>query len=328
MLPFGATYVPQVRFDGLTSALAYFKNSYPAATFRHLAIDPDTKDRFEVDIPQWLFRGEAGTWPRTASSMERIQSLKHGVFASMPENVRSSFARALEAISIRATNELAEWFGLGTMQAAGFAQHYGLPTEFLDVTASLDVAVAFAIDDPKGWTAPKIVSFAVLDMRQAIDRCVVADLGTLVQIARRPAIQSAYGLFHKSHRDLKDPVCISEVGLHWYEVIIHPQEAICYTATPNLLDAHKDQVAGAVQLILDDLAKVDGKWPDPIALFLSQNVAAAPFVARVTQWRGGQPEVVEIVSAEDAGQVFKEAEIRDYSRRLWSRDYPDVTSRY
>lgn len=317
----------QDHFDGLSAALAHLSNRYPETTFRHTGIDPDTGKQFEVYVPQWLYRGEAGTWPRTTSSMERIKSLEHRVFASLPEDVRILFARALESISLRATNELEAWLGLGTMQAAGFAQHYGLPTEFLDVTASLAVATAFAIGDPEGWTSPRRVSFAVLDMRRAVDRCVVADLGAMVQIARRPSVQSAYGVFHRNHRDLKDPVCISEVGLRWYEIMVHPQEALCHAAMPNLLDAHKDQAAGALQLILDDLAKNDGKWPDPLALFLSRTIAAAPFVTRANRWRRNRPEIVDLVSASDAGHAFNEAEVRDDSWRLWSRAYPRVTRR-
>jgi len=195
--------------------------------------------------------------------MERIKSLEHRVFADLPKNVRIPFARALEAISVRATNELEAWLGLGTMRAAGFAQHYGLPTEFLDVTASLAVATAFAIGDPERWTSPKRVHFAVLDMRQAIDRCVIADLGAMVQIARRPRVQSAYGFFHRSHRDLKDLLCIADVGLRWHEILVHPQEALSHAAMPNLLDGHRDQVAGALQLILDELAKNDGNGRTP-----------------------------------------------------------------
>lgn len=317
----------QDRFDELSAALVHIRNCYPETTFRHTAINPDTGKQFEVDVPRWLYRGEAGTWPQTTSSMERIRSLEHRVFASLPEDVRIPFARALEAISQRATNELGAWLGLGTMQAAGYAQHYGLPTEFLDVTASLAVATAFAIGDPEGWTSPRSVSFAVLDMRRAVDRCVLADLGVMVQIARRPSVQSAYGLFHRSHRDLKDPVCISKIGLRWYEIMVHPQEALCHAAMPNLLDPHKDQAAGALQLILDDLAKNDGKWPDPLALFLSRTVAAAPFVCRVTRWRGNRPENLELVSASDAGHAFNEAEVQNESWRLWSRAYPRVTSR-
>lgn len=317
----------QDRFDGLSAALAHLSNCYPETTFRHTGIDPDTGELSEVDVPRWLYRGEAGIRPRTVSSMERIRSLEHRVFASLPDDIHIPFARALESISLPATNALKGWLGLGTVQAAGFAQHYGLPTEFLDVTASLAVATAFAIGDPEGWTSPGKVSFAVLDMRRAVDQCVVADLGAMVQIARRPSVQSAYGLFHRSHRDLKDPVCISEIGLRWYEVMVHPQETIRHAALPNLLDAHKDQAAGALQLILDDMAKSDGKWPDPLAQFLSQTIAAAPFVTRVTRWRGNRPEIVDLVSASDAGHTFNEAEARDDSRRLWSREYPSVTSR-
>lgn len=66
---------------------------------------------------------------------------------------------------------------LGRMQAAGFAQHYGLPTEFLDLTASLAVATAFAIGDPEEWTSPKRVSFAVLDMRRAVDTLRLSEGG-------------------------------------------------------------------------------------------------------------------------------------------------------
>ena len=317
----------QDRFDDLSAALIHIKSSYPEITFRHTGVDPNTGKLFEVDVPRWLYRGEAGTWPETTSSMERIKSFKHPVFADLPEDIRIPFARALEAISLRAANELEAFLGLGAMQAAGLAQHYGLPTEFLDVTASIAVATAFAIGDLEEWTSPRNVSFAVLDMKKAVSRCVVADLGAMVQIARRPRVQSAYGFFHKSHRNLKDPACVSDVGLRWYEILVHPQEATCHAATPNLLDAHKDQVAGVLQLILDDLAKNDGKWPDPVALYLSRTVAAAPFVTRATQWRGNRPEIVELVSASDAGHSFNEAEVRAESRRLWSRAYPDVTSR-
>ncbi len=328
MPPFELPYLAaQDRFDSLSAALVHLNNYYPEATFHHTGINPDTGKLFEFHVPRWLFRGEAGTWPRTTSSMERIKSLEHRVFASLPKDDHIPFARALETISLRATNQLGAWLGLGAMQAAGFAQHYGLPTEFLDFTASLAVATAFAIGDPKGLDSPRRVLFAVLDMRRAVDRCVVADLEAMVQSARRPSVQSAYGVFHRSHRDLKDSLCISEIGLRWYEIVVHPQEALRHAEMPNLLDAHKDKAAGALQLILDDLAKNDGKWPDPLALFLSQTNAAAPFVTRVTRSRGNRPEIMDLVSASDAGHAFNETEVRNDNRRLWSRAYPRVTSR-
>lgn len=237
------------------------------------------------------------------------------------------FARAVEVIALIACSQLEKWLGLGQMHAAGLAQHYGLPSEFLDVTSSLAVAAAFAVGELSSRTTPRKVSFAVIDMRRAIGRCILADLASMIKVARRPAVQHAYGLCHRSHTDLKDSDCIADVGVRWHEILVYPEEAGRHAATPDLLDAHKDRAAGVLQLILDDLAKGHQKWPDELAEFLSSTVAAAPFVTRVIRWEGSNPAEVELASAEEMRHPFNEVATRKESRQLWSRAFPNVTNR-
>ena len=226
--------------DGLVmgATISQLAERFPEKTFTHRVIHATTGEKIVAEVPLYLFRGESGNWPETTSSMQRIRTHQHRAFETLPTKLYGAFAASIEAITLRASAELESFLGMSQMQAAGFTQHYGLPTEFIDVTSSLRVATGFAVGNPKTWSDRRRVHIAVIDMRKAINSCIVADLSSMIDFARRPRVQHAYGFFHRKHINLKSPDCIADIGLCWHDILIEPVEAESYVLLPDLLDAH------------------------------------------------------------------------------------------
>jgi hypothetical protein len=321
------TIAPGKRFDTLTAALSHLRSHFPKTHFRGMAKSPETGEQVEFDIPRWLYRGEGGFWATTTSSLERIRRRQHHVFTKMPADRQPGFVRKVEEISRRAIAELVDFLDIDLLTAEGTAQHYELPTDFIDFSWSLDVALAFAVGRASTWQGPQSIRFAVLDMTLAARNSVVADLAELAGYGRRPVIQEAYAVKHRTLRDFKNPTCVAALGLRWFDVTTTPAEALTHAATTDLMDAHLDQAAGALQLVLDGMAKTDGKWPDVVAKYLADTVAAAPFVTKVVESKSGRPAVVELAPASSLGYRFDEAKARAESHKLWSRTYTDFTHR-
>ena len=87
------------------------------------------------ELPPFLYRGESGLYPETRSSLARLAR----------DPVMSS--RGLEQImeiTEAARAFLVQNWRFSELEASGFLQHYGLPTDWLDLTDDLSVAASFA----------------------------------------------------------------------------------------------------------------------------------------------------------------------------------------
>lgn len=151
-----------------------------------LGTDPKTGERHSVEAPAWLFRGESAQYPDTYSSMHRFSLSK----------MTSEAKEEVEAVSRRLDSVL-RVYGLEPMYSAALLQHYGLPTELIDLTSSLDTAAAFAAH---GNTSTGLLM--AFPFSQLAAQTVLVELKR-IHFARRPRHQNAYGVFHRSEPNLK-----------------------------------------------------------------------------------------------------------------------------
>jgi hypothetical protein len=255
----------------------------------------------ENDGGRYLFRGErtdrhATTWPMARRVADNPR---------LPPRVRSDLAQ----IVTRLHHDVQSFLRLDSDLALGFIQHYEAPTDLLDLTDSSDVAACFAAgDEEEGWgffaLVPKSISV----------------LGTLIDLtahpkANRPRRQHGHVLKTSAPLDLKSREAVDVHGVRWLRFRHRDAEhAARASQLKELLDGHNDEVAGVIQLLLDDY----GKWPDPTAEWLANHIAVAPFIARVVGRDEDGRVIVEADSARNAGAVFDEMTERFNNHRVWS----------
>jgi hypothetical protein len=151
-------------------------------------IDPETGASLQVEAPAYLFRGEADIrWETTASSMRRF----------VDDESFSSSTREMFVSATKALDRVLQTRGLHPMYSAALLQHYGLPTDVLDLTSSVSTAASFATYKYVG--PGRIMCFSLDSLRSEL---IVIDLRRL-SFARRPRLQQAYVIFHKSEPNLK-----------------------------------------------------------------------------------------------------------------------------
>ena len=310
------------RFPSIEALISSFAGIYPQSRVEVEAKDPVTGERHNYEAPRYLFRGESSRWETTLSSNGRLRKHAHRAFETIPAQHQKAFYGALDSISCRAEASFRDWMGLDPLTSAGYAQHYGLPTELFDFSQSLDVAIGFAVGDDSYWREPRTALIGVLDVERAAGTAITVDLGGMMEWARRPFLQQAYGFFHRVHEDLKADELGPEAGIRWYEVAIAPDEAALHAPRPELLDAHGDRAAGMLQLVLDEIAAFDGGWPKPIASYFAGAIPAAPLVGRRDPESKATDMTMELVSAEEAGIPFNQDQERELNFMVWSAQYP------
>jgi hypothetical protein len=101
----------------------------------------------------------------------------------------------VEAVTRRLDSVLREQ--LNPTLSAALLQHYGLPTELLDVTSSLDAAAAFAAHRNSGTGL--LMAFPTDKLAK---HAILVDLKS-IHFARRPRHQAAFAVFHRTQPNLK-----------------------------------------------------------------------------------------------------------------------------
>lgn len=267
----------------------------------------------QVAAPAYLFRGESTLYSTTTATIQRVPTDQ-----SLTERARN----LLPGLSNLIAAELGEFLSLSQMDSVGFAQHYGLPTELIDLTASPQIAGYFASSGQPGdrglvgvFPTEKLSQFSTLiDLRNH-------------EKAYRPRLQQAFAIYHRKYTDLKSDECVAQLESNWFGFTMTEEDKAVFGADTKILDAHTDSVAGALQLVIDSMISEHGKLPDELALWLSERIAVAPFVTRPVEECGtGRPTMVELISADEAGFVFDEEEERKLSYQLWSSQF-ELTQR-
>jgi hypothetical protein len=193
----------------------------------------------------------------------------------------------------------------------GFLQHYGFPTEFIDATADPLVAASFACYLRIGQEG----TFCVIPARGLAARGELVDL-RYSKFAKRPHLQSAFGVHAEAFPDLKAASAIDGLGLQWLPFRLTEDDATRFEPRFELLDARSDELAGLIWLLLDNYAK----FGDEAAALLAQRIDPAPFYA-VIQSDGRATVVAADLGEGNVDGVADDAFRREHYRR-WSDKFP------
>lgn len=260
-----------------------------------------------LDIPAYLLRGESAEYQSTTATMQRVP---------IDLDLTDRAKQLIPQLSSFIEKELSEFLALSPMDSAGFAQHYGLPSELIDLTSS-GCAGYFASGGKVGQKG----YIAVFPTNELVRSSVLIDLRNHPK-ADRPRRQHAFGIFHNNYTDLKDERCIAELKSIWFGFTLTDSDKDIFQSKSWILEAHTDPVAGALQIVIDSMVEKHDKLPDEIAYWLSRRIAAAPFVAKVIKSTPeDKPIEVELVSTVSAEIPFDEEAEKERNYRYWSSKY-------
>ncbi|WP_429322579.1 FRG domain-containing protein [Paraburkholderia sp. GAS448] len=253
----------------------------------------------------YLFRGESSDrYCTTLSTHDRVVS-----DLRLPPKCRHAIEERVQWLH----RDLQLFLGLPPDLAMGFLQHYEAPTKMLDLTTSPEVAASFAAgrggDEAHGL-------FAVVPRSAVVSESLI-DLSQHPK-ANRPRRQRALAFQSQKCPNLKEVNCVRDLGIRWYRFAHSPDETkkwTKYAKEKELLDAHTDEVAGVLQLLLHSYEKTN----DCAADWLANHVVAAPFVTKIVEVAVDGGLVIELVAP---GPDFDLAIERVNNRRIWSNAYP------
>lgn len=311
---FGAAPIDSESFESLNDCLKFISANYAPEPVQLEARDFNARivdKRVSVAAPKYLFRGESGQYPKTTTSLYRVNA-----DVTLP-------LKALEHVvmtRVRLHRDLSEKYGLASVIAEGLLQHYGLPTDFLDLTASLDVAVCFATDLHVG----QIGGICVAPTQR------LQELGTLVNLrgvasAARPRRQEAFAMSCDTHYNYKNDKTVRELGLKWHWFRFTEADAHAFPPRPELLDAHTDRASGLMELLISGYGRIH----DQAAKWLAKRLQPAPFVC-VSLPRVNENEDLRVawISAEEAGIPYVETDSSEHNYKRWSDKYIDPPKRW
>src|SRR5262249_30248017 len=149
--------------------------------------------------------------------------------------------------------------GMSPYFAEGCCQHYGLPTNLVDFSSSLGVALSFArptthLGKPNHEAAAGGVAVLDLSVYSGIEYpdILLADL-TSHPWSRRPRRQAAFGVLARGEvghaPDLKAPHTCAQLGISWFTFRQASRSdgralrALDIAHVPGLLDAQDDVMA-------------------------------------------------------------------------------------
>lgn len=235
----------------------------------------------------YLFRGERDVYPHTLSSLDRIYhdpELADEIYDELDDLT----AYCMQA-PLRARN-------LEPKLAGAFAQHYGLPTQVFDFTASPDVAINFAANRARHRPATMGL-MGILDVEAAekSGRVALFDLRGLSDAAR-PRRQEAFGLIYSGFvqddfTDLKLRELAGEIGLYWVQFTHLPDDETYLRlvgADQDLEDADGDEAACLPLQFVEQFVEERG----PLSLSTAQYLVTAllpeeEHAARIMRWSRG-----------------------------------------
>ena len=231
--------------------------------------------------PAFLFRAERDMYPHTLSSMDR-----HFYNDELDDLAKSDLedltAFAMQTpLPIPGSSTAAEL--LPPKLAGAFAQHYGLPTQVFDFTASAKIAIGFAANRHWHKNYPKfgrmgVISVATLRASRAAE---MFDLREFRQ-ALRARRQAAFGVIYSRFRpegfdDLKQEDIAAELGLAWIVFGHLPNDESYLRATgsdEDLVDLEGDAFAETPQNLVDAFVYGEGKIHPEAADILAAEVPA------------------------------------------------------
>ncbi len=222
-------------------------------------------------FPRYLFRGERDGYPDTLTSMDRLYHV-----AEIDEGIYNE----LDDLTAFVMHQPFPKKELKGREAGAYAQHYGLPTQIFDFTASAKVAIAFSANRVFHSQKAAGGNIAILDVAKALEAgCLIEDLRNH-KFAKRAKMQEAFGMIYNGFRpddfySLKDLEIIEEIGLIWVPFAhLENDEYFLHSigADTDILSVDDDSFANLAQEFVDEYVKHKGKFSEKAAKILSEEV--------------------------------------------------------
>ena len=222
-------------------------------------------------LPRYLFRGERDGYPDTLTSMDR-----HYHVVEADAEVYDELDDLTAFVMLQPFPEK----DLKGREAGAYAQHYGLPTQIFDFTASAKVAIAFSANRVFHSQKAEGGNVAILDVAKASKSgCLIEDLRHH-KFAKRAKMQEAFGMIYtgfKTHDfySLKDLELVEEIGLIWVPFAhLENDEDFLHTigADSDILSVEGDPFANLAQEFVDEYVKQKRHFSEKAAKILSKEI--------------------------------------------------------
>ncbi len=171
---------------------------------------------FQVDLSNnksaVLLRGENDLYPKTEPSMRRFLTAYENETKEYIESflLTSPFIDFQEIYS----EYHAELNNLSEIESLGFLQHYGFPTDLIDLSPSIKTAHFFA---HRGNADKMYAYIGVFDTSSVSNYYDIVDISNH-PYALRPKMQNAWALRHeRGIFDFKSKKCDKLFKVHWYK---------------------------------------------------------------------------------------------------------------
>lgn len=238
----------------------------------------------ELSAPRLLFRGKANaTWDSMVSSLERLRS----------ERLSDFEKGEIAAIASTVDQHLQRMLHLAPQALAGFLQHYGFPTELIDVSSSPQVAALFAVWGNLSGSG----AITVFGTLQVTRNCTLIDL-TVLEWALRPPTQAGYGVFHDTFTNLWENASIVDlIQCGRFEFPVVPSDAVRFlqdaNATASAYIDLLDPARAMVGHLLTALTRNDGPFPGGVAKWFATRVP--PSTLTVVDYSANPPSLITTV---------------------------------
>lgn len=312
-----AVSIEPCRFRSLSEALEFIRDRYAAIAPERLWLETESGLAVPSKAPQYLFRGEGGTFPTTVAAIYRPKTycLKDGTRLSSVD--LDVLQRLVHHLTWRF---MEQDYSLDADSAIGLLQHYGLPTWIVDLTAHLGYAFAFAA----AGGDHQVGRVAVCPFRSLVRVGRVARL-TDHPWADRPRRQGAFGVsMPREMTDLKSQSVMAQLGITWFEFpIVDSDREYLRERHRALVDIQDDPTAGFLRHHITEYVEAYGKFSPTLSSWLLERIPIAPRCYRVESVAAR--EVVVCHEAPNVLPVFDELAEAEYTRRYWSSVHAETS---
>lgn len=283
----------------------------------HVGLPPVTVKAFDIGtlgpagtlkVPAFVYRGEANAaWDSLKSSMQWLR-----------ENPKLSCWDKRRIIRLTRTidSEIQAQFNLSRPLSAGLLQHYGLPTELIDVSPSLETAAFFA-----GYgNTSRTGSITVIPTNRLSGQTMIMDLQVL-DFAPRPVSQAGYGVFHRSLTNLLSAGFVAAVKpvKHTFDVS-SADIATFVQGQPKLLSAYhddQDPARAVVTSFIDRYVERKGPLSAKAATWLAQRIPPTALTIANMAVAGTNADIT-LGTRKNAAHPYDAAQQIDLNRRRWA----------
>jgi hypothetical protein len=269
-------FTPDGKFDSSDAAYWFLSDQYSLRRPVRLDLQHPSGLTVIMDAPTYLFRGEAGDYSTTLSSVERLNTyaLKDGRQLSNADrdSLRTIWPGVLKCFN-------APPYSLDTRASLCLLQHYFPVTWIVDFTRRLDHAFSFAAG---GESSEPWKRIAVLPMQSFSGEVMDMSGNALIVRARR---QEAFGVVPQPITDLKSDRARQLYGIRWYEFRVTDSERVEWKQKlDKLLRADDDPTAGNLRYEIERYIQ-ENRVPPLIAEWLLEKAplcAAVPPILSMT----------------------------------------------